>query len=73
MGNMVGVVDKRSPATSVMDSRTRRFMWVEFVAGSLLAARVSLWFLRFSFSMKTNTSKFQIPELQHGTHFDSRF
>ena len=42
------------------DSRTRRYMWVEFVVGSLLCcARLFSGYSGFPLSPKTNISKFQ--------------
>ena len=49
------------------NSRTRRHMWVEFAAGSLLCSeRFFSGFSGFPLSSKTNISKFQIDTGMHG-------
>ena len=49
-----------SPLWPRFDSRTRRYMWVEFVVGSRpCSERFFSGYSGFPLSSKTNTSKFQ--------------
>ena len=51
------------------DSQTRRYMWVEFVVGSLLCSkRFFSGYSGFPLSLITNISKFQFDPGMHG-HF----